>query len=96
VLRQQVPNLADHAIAIVGERLDQDRDPAGAVALVAHLLEGLALGGADPLLDGPLDVVLRHIGAARLVDDQPQARVRRRVSPARTRSGGDLTNQLGE
>ena len=52
----------------------QDGGSAGAVALVDHLLERVALAAADALLDGALDVVLRHVGRAGLVHDETEPR----------------------
>ena len=47
------------AVAVVGQRLDDDGDAARAVALVADLLVVLGVA-ARGLLDGALDIVLRH------------------------------------
>src|SRR5207245_8876702 len=48
------------AVTVVGQRLDDDGDAAGAIALVADLVIVLALI-AERLLDGALDIVLRHV-----------------------------------
>ena len=45
------------AVAVVGQRLDDDRDAAGAITLIADVVVVLAIG-ADRLLDGALDIVL--------------------------------------
>ena len=60
-----VAHLGDGARRVVGDRVDQQRDAAGAVALVHHFLivDALELTGA--LLDRALDVLLRHRAAAR-------------------------------
>ena len=47
------------AVAIVGQRLDDDGDAAWPVALVADLVIVLRIA-ARGLLDRPVDVVLRH------------------------------------
>src|SRR4030095_10905188 len=80
------------AVAVVGERLDQHADAAGAVALVEDLLEVVAAELARALLDGALDRVLRHVLGARLLDrvrelevvvDVPAALAGRRRNEAR-------------
>src|SRR3546814_2267716 len=55
VLAEGGAHLAGRAVAIVGQRLDDDGDAAGAVAFVAHLfIVGVVLA-AGRTLDGPLD-----------------------------------------
>ncbi len=74
VLAEQVADVGAGPVAVVGQRLDQQRDAAGTVALVEHRLD---LIGIDPLAgalrDRALDVVLRHRGVARLLDRQGRA-----------------------
>ena len=74
VLREDRADRAAGAVAVVGQRLDDDGDAARAVALVADRLVvlGVAAGG---LLDGALDVVLGHVLGARGLDGEAQARV---------------------
>ena len=67
-------HLAASPVAVVGQRLDDDGDAAGAIALVAHGLE-IGAVGAGRLLDGALDVVLGHVLGARVLDREAQARV---------------------
>src|SRR5262245_63945500 len=57
-------HLACGAVAIVGERFDDDADAARAEALVAYLF---VIGAARllALLDGALDIVLGHVLGAR-------------------------------
>src|SRR5271156_7013840 len=57
------PHLAGRAVAVVGQHLDDDGDAAGAVALVAGFLIALRIA-AGRLLDGALDIVLRHVFGA--------------------------------
>ena len=66
------------AVAVVGQRLDDHRDAAGAVALVADLVVVLGVA-ALAALDRPLDVVLGHVGGLGRLDRGAQARVERRV-----------------
>ena len=95
-MREEVADLGDGAVAVVGRALDQDRDAAGAVALEHELLVGGALELAGALLDGALDVVGGHVGALGLVDRGAQARVG--VGVAAADAGGDrhLADELGE
>src|SRR5262249_42825757 len=95
-LGEDVPDLAGGAVAVVGERLDVDRGAAGAVALVDRLLPGLGVPAAGALQDRALDVVLGHVGGARLVHREAQPRVRARLPSAEAGRGRDLADQLGE
>src|SRR3546814_18890907 len=75
------------AIAVVGERVDDHRHAARAVALVPHLLVIGVVTATGTLLDRPLAVVLRHVLLAGRLDRRPQRRVRCRVVAG---LGGDL------
>ncbi|SPU77103.1 Uncharacterised protein [Brucella suis] len=66
------------SIAIVRQRLDNDRYAAGATALIAHFIIVLAVI-AGSLLDGALNIVLGHGLRLGILDRQTQARVHRRV-----------------
>src|SRR6185369_1575441 len=83
------------AVAVVGQRLDDDGDAAGAVTLVADLVIVLALI-AERLLDGALDIVLRHVLLARRDDGGAQARVHVGVGRAQLGRDGDFPRQLAE
>src|SRR3546814_20405557 len=56
--------LAGGAVAVVGQRLDDHGDAAGAIALVAHLFVIVGTVAAGAALDGALDGILRHVGGA--------------------------------
>ena len=88
-------HLACGAVAIVGERLDDHADAAGAEALVAHVLV-IRPAGLKALLDGPLDIVLWHVHGARRRDRGPEPRVHGGVRHAHLRRGGDFAAELGE
>ena len=83
------------AVAVVGERLDDDGDAARPVALVADRLVGLGVG-ARGLLDGPLDIVLGHVLGARGLDGEPQPRVHLGIGQAVPDGHRDLARELGE
>ena len=72
---KRVPDLADGAVPVVGQRVDEDGDAAGAVALVRHFVVGDAFFFAGAAPDGPLDVVGGHVVLLGLGDDRAQARV---------------------
>src|SRR5947207_4258863 len=54
-------HLAGGAAAAIGQRLDDDRDPARAVTLVAYLLIGLAALAAGAALNRALDGIFGHV-----------------------------------
>jgi hypothetical protein len=71
-----VADLGAGAVAVVGQGLDQDRDAAGAVALVEDRFDRGAVGpGAGAAVDRALDVFLRHRGFFGLLDRRRQRRV---------------------
>ena len=86
---------ARRAVLVVGQRLDDDGDATGAVALVADLVIVLAVG-AGRLLDGAVDVILRHVFRARILDGEAQAGVHLGIRQAELRGDGDFARQLGE
>ena len=95
VLGEDRAHLAGGAIAVVGQRLDDHRHAARAVALVAHLVVvGVGLA-ARPALDRPIDRVARHVGVACRDHRRPQPRVRRRIGGTQPGSRRDLADQLG-
>ena len=80
VLGEQMPHFGHGPVPVVRQRLDQDRDPAGAVALVGDLLVGHALEFPGPLLDRPVDVVPRHVVGLRLRQRVAQPGIARRIA----------------
>src|SRR4026209_19432 len=94
--RELVPDLGDRPSGIVAQGGDQYRDTTGPVTLVCHLgvVNSFQLPGA--LLDGALDVVLRHRAGPRRVDRGPESRVVSGIPAAQLCRHRDLTNQLGE
>ena len=68
-------DLGDRPVLVVRESCDEDGDAARAVALVDDLLEVAALELAGAFLDGPLDVVGRHVDGLGVVDGLAQAGV---------------------
>src|SRR5690606_11316394 len=97
VLAEHVPDLADGAVAVVGEGLDQHRDAAGAVALVEDLLEVAAFAAAERPLDGALDVVQGYVvalrGRQRVLQREVDAGV---TAAARAHGGLDRADVLAD
>ena len=88
--------LARRAVAVVGERLHDDRHAGRPIALVAHLLVLFAAVGARATLDGTLDRLFRHVSCARRDHGGAQARIGRGIRQARARRHRQFANQLGE
>ena len=95
-LGEHVAQLADRPVAVVGERLDDDRGAAGAVPLVGHLFVGHALFFAGAAPDGPLDVVGGHVVRLGLGDDRAQPRVHVGVAAAVSGGNGQFLDDAGE
>src|SRR5690606_4488824 len=95
MLRERGANLAGGAVLVVGETFDDDADAAGAEALITDFLE---LFGARPaaLIDGALDVVLRHVDGAAGRHGAEQARIGVRIGAAELYRRLDFTRDLGE
>jgi len=87
VLAEQVPDLADRAVLVVGQRLDEKRHAARAVALVGDLLVLDARLLARAAADGARDVLARHVVRLGFGDDRAEARIT--VGIAAAAAGGD-------
>ncbi len=95
VLRKGGAHGGGGAVAIVGQRLDDDRAAARAVAFVTHFLIAFAVLRAG-LVDRALDVVLGHRLRLGGIDGQPQARVHVGIGHAHFRRHGDFAAELGK
>ena len=92
-----MPHLGAGAVAVLGDRLDQQRHASRPVALVQDRLDLLGVDAfARPLRDRPLDVVLRHRGVSRLLNGERQRGVAVGVASAFAGGDRDRTGQLGE
>ena len=89
-------DFGDGARRVVGHGVDEERDAAGAVALVRHFLVVDALELTRALLDRALDVLLRHRAAARRVDGETEPRISGRITAAELGGHGDFANELRE
>ena len=95
--RERVADLGAGAVAVVGQRLDQDRDPGRAVALVEDVfVVGAVVAGPGAGVDRFLDFVLGHRRFARLLHGGAEGRVALDVAAAVTRGDGDRAGELGE
>src|SRR6202000_966874 len=97
IAAERDPDVGRGPVAVVGQALDQDRDPAGGIALVGDVLVGGAAGLlAGPAPDGPVDVVVGDRALLGLLDGVVQRRVTRRVTAAGPGRYFDVLDQLGE
>src|SRR3546814_13300067 len=83
--------LAGGAVAVVGQRIDDHGDAAGAIALVEHLFVIVGTVAAGAALDGALDGILRHVGGAGGRSRGTQARIGRRGGAAAQEKRGAVT-----
>jgi hypothetical protein len=83
-------------VAVVGQRLDDEGDPARAVAFVAHLLVGGVVFPARPALDGAFHRVLGHVGVTGGDHGGPETRIGVRVGQACLGRDRQLADDLGE
>jgi len=90
------PHFLGGAGLVVGRDLDDEGDAARPVALVGHLLKYHAGQIAGAFLDGPLDVIHRHVGVAGLEQDGAQTGVGFGVAPAGLCRQRDIAGEAGE
>jgi len=96
MLREDVADLRDAAVAVVGGHVDEDGHAGGAETLVGDLFIGLAFQLPGALLDGTLDVVAGDAAGARLQQGGAQPGISLRVAATETRGDGDLLEDLAE
>ena len=96
VLGEEVADVRGGAVLVVGEDFDEDGDSAGAVAFIVQFLVGRRAELAGALLDGALDVVLRHVRAAGLEDRGAEAGVRGGIAAAHARGNRDFLDEFGK
>src|SRR5205807_2903212 len=95
--REDMADLRPGAVAVVGQRLDEDRDAARPVALVDDGLDRLRVAvRTGSLRDRALDVVLRHARVLRLLNRVRERGVAGRVPPTLARSHLDRARELRE
>ena len=97
VLAEGEAHVGGRAIAVVGQRLDDQRRAARAVALVGDRVVGLAVGvGAGAARDRALDVVLRHRDGPRALDRVGEVDVGVGIGPALLGGHDDGARELRE
>src|SRR5271155_4816280 len=96
VFAKYVADLADRAIAIVGVDVEQNRNSARAIAFERELLISRARQLARAALDGPLDIILRHVLGLGGENRAAQARGGVRISAAILGGNRNFLDQTGE
>ena len=94
--RDDVPNVGGGTVAVVRVGVGEHRHAARRKNLVSQLLVMGVVVVAGGALDGAVDIIRRHVGAAALEQDHPQARVQVRLRTADPDRNANLTGQLGE
>src|SRR5450755_4078600 len=90
-------NVGAGPVAVVGQGLDEERDPAGAITLIHDILDLVsvdALAGSHG--DRPLDVVFGHGGVPCLLDRQGEGGIALDVASALPGGDRDGSRQLRE
>ena len=83
-------------LVFVGDGINDDRNAAGRIAFIGDLLVGHVGQFTARLLDGALNIVIRHIVGFRLGNDVAQLAVGFGVCAAIAHSNRDFTANLGE
>ena len=96
MLREQVTDLTDRPVLVVGEGLNQQRDTAGPVPLVGDFLVRNARFLARAAANGALDVLARHVGCLGVGHDRPQARIHVDIAAAGARRDRQFLDDAGE
>src|SRR4029077_11675833 len=96
VLAHQVTELADDAVAIGRNHLNQHAHPTGAVSFEGSFFVLLAFELASAAKNGALDVFARHVRALSRQNRGPQARIRIRVASADARGNADFSDDSRE
>ena len=95
-LPEQHAHFRGGAVDVVGQAFDHQRHLVRREAFIDDMLVMHRLAGqAGTFFDRPVQRFLGHGELARLLDDQPQARVRRRVGPV-ARCDHDVLGQLSK
>jgi hypothetical protein len=96
MLFEQVAQLANGAVLVVGERIDNERSATGPVALVLRLLVRHARLFARPAPNRALDILGRHVVLLGLGDDGSESRVAVGIAPTGAGGNRQLLDNAGE
>src|SRR5262245_43422767 len=96
VLLERLADLRGRPVAVVGQHANHHRHAARRVALVGDLLVGLAGELAGALLDGALDVLLRHVRFLGRLDGGLEPHVGLGVAAPVPGGHGDLSQNFRE
>ena len=80
---------------IVGRRLDNHRDPERSVSFVHHLFVVAHLFRRGPF-DRAFDVLFRHIGGFRILNQHSEVGITRRIRPSGLHGNRDFLSQFGK
>src|SRR6478735_12367816 len=89
-------DFAHGTVAIIGRDLNQQSYTAGAIAFKGDFFIAHAFKFAGAALDGPLDVVSRHVLSLGGSNSRAQARIAFRVATAALGGHGDFLDQTGK
>ena len=95
-LLEDVADVGDGALGVVGEDTDHERDSVGSVAFIQSGLVGDAVEFAGALFDGAFDVVFGHLRVFGLVYEGAESGVHVGVATAVTGRHGDHARELAE
>ncbi len=96
VFGDDVADLGDGSVLVIGERVANQGDAPGAVGLVARFLVTDAAVLAGAFLDGLLDLVLGHVCGSAGDEHGAQAWVHVGVAPAQLRGDGNFLGEFGK
>ena len=90
-------HLTRGAVAVIGHGLNDDCNAGGTVAFVDDLLVVIGIACTERLINGALDIIVRHIRRFCLGDDRSKAGIVIRVAAAAFLDGDDhFARDLGE
>ena len=87
-------NLGDGAVAIVGHRLNQQRDAAWTITFVSDLFVVDAFFFTSAATNGAVDRVVRHVAGFRVGNRFAQTRVRIGIAAACPRRDSQFLDEL--
>src|SRR5258708_4034028 len=96
VLAHEMAELADHAVAVGGDNLNQHAHSARSVAFKSGFLKLLAFQLAGAAKNGALDIITRHVGGLRCQNRGSQAWIRTRLTAADARGNADFADDSRE
>ena len=97
MLGQDMSDFSNGSILVVGHHFDKNRNTAGTVSLVGHLLKGHCIGAdTGPFFDGSLDIVFGHIFIFGRHNGLPQSGICLRITSTQSRCQGNFLDQFSK